>query len=288
MQRRMGSEGAALGLATASMGDLELAATLAATAEELGYFTIWVADDPPGHGAGVAAAMLQATTAIRVGIGPIALDPSRAKALAARLAAGEGVPNRMAVVLEEPDSAAHPEPELRSALSQIRDALGGACTLGVSALGEQQCRFGGEVADLVFLDWMTPERITWARRHIDEGAKRRAGDLGRGPQVVGSVRVAFGPSAVACLGAEAAAYRSRARDAESFAAMGSAAVGIAAIDPPEAQVLAEPYESLLDETVIRPVATLPAAASPTLDEVFEALSVILEIAHAFAPTPELG
>lgn len=281
----MGSEGAALGLATASMGDLELAATLAASAEELGYSTIWVADDPSGHGAGVAAAMLQATTDIRVGIGPIAWDPSRAKALAARVAAGEGVPNRMALVLEEQDSAANPECELRSALSQIRDVLGSACTLGVSALGEQVCRLGGEVADLVFLDWMTPERIAWARRHIDEGARRRAGDPGRGPQVVGCVRVAFGPSAVACLGREAAAYRSRARYAESFAAMGSAAVGIAAIDPPRAQVLAEPYKSLLDETVIRPVATLPATASPTLDDVFEALSVILEIAHAFAPAP---
>lgn len=288
MQRRMGSEGAALGLATASMGDLELAATLAASAEELGYSTIWVADDPSGHGAGVAAAMLQATTNIRVGIGPIAWDPSRAKALAARVAAGKGVPNRMALVLEEQDSAANPECELRSALSQIRDVLGSTCTLGVSALGEQVCRLGGEVADLVFLDWMTPERIAWARRHIDEGARRRAGDPGRGPQVVGCVRVAFGPSAVACLGREAAAYRSRARYAESFAAMGSAAVGIAAIDPPRAQVLAEPYKSLLDETVIRPVATLPATASPTLDDVFEALSVILEIAHAFAPAPELG
>ena len=163
-----------------------------------------------------------------------------------------------------------------------------SCTLGVSALGEQMCRLGGEVADLVFLDWMTPERIAWARCHIYEGAKRRAADLGRGPQVVGCVRVAFGPSAAACLGAEAAAYRSRPRYAESFAAMGSAAVGIAAIDPPQAQILAERYKLLLDETVIRPVATLPTAASPTLDEVFEALSVILEIAHAFAPAPELG
>jgi hypothetical protein len=67
--------------------------------------------------------------------------------------------------------------------------------------------------------------------------------------------------------------------------MGSAAVGIAAIDPPQAQVLAERYKSLLDETVIRPVATLPVAASPTLDEVFEAFSVILEIAHPLRRRP---
>jgi len=48
-------------------------------------------------------------------------------------------------------------------------------------------------------------------------------------------------------------------------------------------MLIEPFRALLDETVIRPVATLPTCESPAFGEVFEALSVILEVAHFFAP-----
>jgi hypothetical protein len=65
--------------------------------------------------------------------------------------------------------------------------------------------------------------------------------------------------------------------------MGSASAGIAAVEASEAWALAEAFTAVLDETVIRPVATLPTSESPTLGEVFEALSIILEIGHAFAP-----
>ncbi len=69
--------GACIALATASMRDMELAATVAGTAEELGYSTIWVADEPTGNGIEVAAAMQRATTSIRVGLGPFAAHPNR-------------------------------------------------------------------------------------------------------------------------------------------------------------------------------------------------------------------
>jgi rhodanese-related sulfurtransferase len=277
-------EGATVALATGSMRDLELAATVAGTAEELGYSSIWVADEPTGNGVAVAAAMQRATTAIRVGIGPIPSNPRRAKALAAQLAASELAPGRTALAIEA-DAAGWTKRSLRSALARFRDILGAECALGVSALGADACRLGGELADLVFLDWMSPQRLAWARCHIEEGSKLRSNEAGRGPQVVGCVRVAFGAGAGLRLSEQAIGYQSKPHYASSFVAMGSAAVGIAAVDPSQAGMLTEPFSALLDETVIRPVATLPTSESPALGEVFEALSVILEIAHYFAPTP---
>ena len=114
-----------------------------------------VADEPTGNGVAVAAAMLRATTAIRVGIGPIASDPSRAKIVAAQLTTFELVPRRTALAIEA-DAAAWTERSLRSAFATFRDVLGRECALGVSALGADTCRLGGELADLVFLDWMSP------------------------------------------------------------------------------------------------------------------------------------
>jgi hypothetical protein len=40
--------------------------------------------------------------------------------------------------------------------------------------------------------------------------------------------------------------------------------------------------------VICPVAILPTTEAPALGEVFEALSTILQIGHAFAPGPGLS
>jgi rhodanese-related sulfurtransferase len=277
-------EGGPIALATASMRDLELAATMAATAEDLGYSSIWVAGEPTGNGVAVAAAMLRATTAIRVGIGPIACDPGRAKGIAAQLAASELVPRRTALAIEA-DAAAWNERSLRLAFATFRDVLGREYALGVSALGADTCRLGGELADLVFLDWMSPERIAWARGHIEKGGESRPDGGGRGPQVVGCIRVAFGAGAGLRLSGQAVPYQSKPHYASSFAAMGSAAVGVAAVDPSQARMFTEPFRALLDETVIRPVATLPTSESPALGEVFEPLSVILEVAHSFAPAP---
>jgi rhodanese-related sulfurtransferase len=274
--------GSHIGLATPSMRDMELAATVAATAEDLGYSTIWVADEPTRNGVAVAARMLQATTTIRVGIGPVAMDPSRAKTLVGELGSGDLVPGRTAVALEGMDSSDWTPASRRSAFMGLRDVLGTGLAVGVCALGEDMCRLGGELADLVCLDWMSPQRIAWARRHIDHGTARRSGGAG-GPQVVGCIHVAFGPGAALRLNEEAGPYRAKPHYAASFEAMGSASAGIAAVRGSDAWGLAEAFTSVLDETVIRPVATLPTSESPTLDEVFEALSVILEIGHAFAP-----
>jgi rhodanese-related sulfurtransferase len=271
-----------VGLATAAMADLELAATVAATAEDLGYSTIWVADGQGGDGVATAAAMLKATNSIRVGVGPIAVAPGRSGDLLERLAGAPFPPERCALALAGLGSPGWTAPERESAFTGIREHLGPEWRLGVAALDQQTCRFAGEFADLVFLDWMNPARIEWARGHVARGSQRRA--AGRAPvRVVARVHAVLGEGAALRLVTEALKYHTQPSYAASFAEMGSASVGIAAPGTPEAWALAEAFSAVVDELVIHPVIKLPTATSPTLGEVFYALSVLLEIAHAFAP-----
>ena len=63
---------------------------------------------------------------------------------------------------------------LRQAVTELRDRLGTKVSLGVAAMGPRMCRLGGEIADLVLLNWMTPERMVWAREQVRQGAAGRA------------------------------------------------------------------------------------------------------------------
>jgi rhodanese-related sulfurtransferase len=273
-------------LATAPMRDLELAATVAGTAEELGYSTIWVADEPTGNGPEVAAAMQRATTSIRVGLRPIGFDPGRPDSLVPRLAASGLVAGRTALALDLAwQSLAAQSP--RSTFFEYRKVLGNEWALGICALTEDACQLAGELGDFVFLDWMSSQRMAWARGHVEQGALLRAEGSGQ-PQVIGCVRVALGPGASLRLSAKASTYLAKPHDALSFEAMGSATAGIAAVDPSQASALAQPFRAALDEMVICPVAILPTTEAPALGEVFEALSTILQIGHAFAPGPGLS
>jgi alkanesulfonate monooxygenase SsuD/methylene tetrahydromethanopterin reductase-like flavin-dependent oxidoreductase (luciferase family) len=276
-----GTPGGRRGLATPAVGDLDLAGTIAGTAEELGYATVWTDDRRDADGLDVAAAMLQATSGIRVGVGPIACDRRPAGETAARLK-GHGLDlRRLMLVVGQGEG---PVSLVASTLAGLRDLLGDEVCLGVAGPAEAMCRLGGEIADLVLLEWMSPDRIRWARDQIERGRAARAKSSARdSPEVAAYVRVAFGDGASLRLSAAAGPYASMPRFAENFSAMGSAAVGVAAADPSRAEALLEPYTGVLDEVVIKPVVTLPSSASPALGEVFEALSVLLEIGHALGP-----
>jgi len=71
----------------------------------------------------------------------------------------------------------------------------GRIPIWISALGPKAMRLAGQVADGVLLNWCTPERVTFARNRIREGAEA----AGRDP---GSVSV--GVYVRACLGPEEA------------------------------------------------------------------------------------
>jgi len=264
--------------------DLELAGTVAGSAEELGYASVWTNDAPPGDGIEVAGAMLAATKVIRVGIGAVPCDRRPAAGVAKQVAAA-GMPlERLVLVVGSGGSGS--VGAVRAAVTELREALGPEASLCVAAMGPRMCRLGGEIADLVLLNWMNPERIVWARGEVREGATRRPGGLRAAePELASYIRVSLGEGAALRVGAEAARYAAMPAYAKNFAAMGVASVGIAGPDPARASGMIERYLEVLDEAIVRPIVRVPTSASPELDEVFEALGVLMEVASLFAPNP---
>lgn len=120
------------------------------------------------------------------------------------------------------------------------------------------CTLGGEIADLVLLNWAFPDRIAWARERIAAGAAAVERPT---PRVAGYVRMAVGPDALPRLTAEADRYRGRPRpyarlfDAQQTSARG--VPGVAAAQRAEAVALLAPYRAALDSCVVR---ALPAEA----------------------------
>jgi alkanesulfonate monooxygenase SsuD/methylene tetrahydromethanopterin reductase-like flavin-dependent oxidoreductase (luciferase family) len=264
--------------------DLELAATVGASAEELGCSSVWTNDAPPGDGLEVAGAMLAATKAIRVGIGAVACDRRPPADVANQLLAASLPLERLVLVVGS--GASRSVDLVRRAVNELRDRLGDAISLGVAAMGPHMCRLGGELADLVLLNWMSPERIVWARRQVREGAADRAAGLrAPEPELASYIRVSLGQGAALRVGAEAARYGTMPAYAQNFSAMGLASVGIAATDPLLARAMLEPYEEVLDEAILRPIVKVPTSPRPELDEVLETLGVIMEIAGVFASNP---
>ncbi|HEU5003262.1 MAG TPA: rhodanese-like domain-containing protein [Actinomycetota bacterium] len=271
------------GFAIPAIGDLALAGTIADTAERLGYTTVWTDDRPESDGLEAAAAMLAATTAIRIGIGPLACDRRTAEEAAGWLA-GRGLDLSRLVVAVGPGASPTPEAATAAYLADLRRLLGAEVRLGMAAVSAAMCRLAGETAELVLLEWMNPERIQWARAHVDQGwttAGRRAGKAP--PEVVAYIRTTIGEGAALRLSASAAPYASSPPFAQNFAEMGLAAVGVAAVVPSWAGSLLRPYEQVLDEAAIKPVVTLPSSANPDLGQVFYPLSILLEIAQGLHP-----
>jgi alkanesulfonate monooxygenase SsuD/methylene tetrahydromethanopterin reductase-like flavin-dependent oxidoreductase (luciferase family) len=264
--------------------DLELAGTVAGSAEELGYASVWTNDAPPGDGLAVAGAMLEATSTIRVGIGAVPCDRRPATDVAKALIAASLPLERLVLVVGSGGSRS--VDLVRSAVTELREMLGPDIGLGVAAMGPRMCRLGGEIADLVLLNWMNPERIAWARDQVREGASRRAAGLRAAePELACHIRVSLGQGAALRVAAEAARYGQMPAYASNFSAMGVPSVGIAAADPSLALAMLEPFEEVLDEAILRPIVKVPTSVSPELNEVFETLGVLMEIAALFAPNP---
>ncbi len=142
--------------------------------------------------------------------------------------------------------------ELRALLPDVR--------LCIAALGPRMCAVGGEIADVVLLNWAFPDRIAWSRERIVAGAA----SAGRAaPRVAGYVRVAIGGDAPARLAAEGERYRARPRpytrqfDAQDTSQRGLP--GVAAVNASEVPALLDVYREALDSCVVRALATQPDA-----------------------------
>ncbi|HLI57690.1 MAG TPA: LLM class flavin-dependent oxidoreductase [Actinomycetota bacterium] len=264
------------------MPDLELTRTIAGSAEELGYASVWTNDAPPGDGIASVLAMLGATEKVRVGVGAVPFDRRRVDDVVAQLTAGGVALDRLVLVVGAGFGGTLAS--TRQVVSDLRAGLGPGPMIGVAALGPKMCRLGGEIADLVLLNWMNPERIVWARGQVGKGlAERRAGLRAAEPELAAYIRLSIGDSAALRIAREASMYRQMPQYARNFEAQGVRSVGIAAVEAEAGPGLVEPYEAVLDEAILRVIATLPSSPNPEMGEAFEALAVVMEAATRFAP-----
>jgi alkanesulfonate monooxygenase SsuD/methylene tetrahydromethanopterin reductase-like flavin-dependent oxidoreductase (luciferase family) len=216
-------------------------------AEATGHASFWV--NYPGRIDGLAALALAArvTQRIALGVGVVPLHTRGAESIAEgaraalpldRLLLGVGSPNPGALA------------RVRAGVLVLRREL--ATRIVVAALGPRMCRLGGEVADGVLLNWLTPEH---ARRAAD-WVRAGAAEAGREPPALFAyVRAALGPWAPRRLREEGAQYAAIPAYAAHFARMG--------VDPAETAIAAETPDALraglarwsgvVDEVIVRAV-----------------------------------
>lgn len=229
---------------------------IAKRTEDFGYASIWTNDTTTGNGFLTAIHMGRSTRSATVGIGAVACDRWSVSRIAERLNEADLPQDRLVLVIGA-GRAVRPLQAVESAVSELRRLFPGSVRLGVAALGPAMCRLAGRIADLVLLNWVTPQRILQSRKWIAEGAEagERSWPSGRAaPEVVSYVRVALGPEAAALLGAEYEGYRHLPHYRRHFGAMGEVP-GIAAPAQADLPGLLEPYEKALDQTVVRAVPT---------------------------------
>lgn len=230
-------------------------ARLAARLEALGYDELWANDGRRGSGLATLAAAVETSARLDLCVGVAPLSERSAAQIAAE-AEQLRIPHAR-LVLGVGTGAGSSLDAVREAVAELRRLLPDV-RLAIAALGPRMCRLGGEVADVVLLNWSFPDRIAWSRERIAEGAAATGRPM---PRVAGYVRVAIGPDAADRLTAEGERYRQRPRpytrlfDAQEATERG--VPGVAAADAREVPALLTPYRAALDSCVVR---ALPVAS----------------------------
>jgi alkanesulfonate monooxygenase SsuD/methylene tetrahydromethanopterin reductase-like flavin-dependent oxidoreductase (luciferase family) len=243
--------------------DAERAGRVAAECERLGYTSIWSNDVPNADGIRTAGYMAEAATDLPVGVGVVPFDRRPARDIV-RLVGRLAIPLDRLILGVGAGQSKKPLQTVKEAVSVLRAELSPELTIAVAAMGPRMCRLAGSIADVVLFNWMLPERIEWARRHVAAGERRRR-EPG-GVVKAAYIRVALEPGASERLEAEAARYNRIPVYRAHFAAMGVplARVGVAA---PPAEIAARlgAYDRVLDEAIVRAV--------PALDSIEDTLAV---------------
>ncbi len=237
-------------------GDRPWLGALGPALASLGFAAVWANDNTRRSGLATLAAITARAPSLGIGLGVAPLSDKTPALIAAEvrelrlpldhltLGVGSGSSSSLALV--------------RDGVEALRTALPGA-RIAISALGPRMCALGGEIADVVLLNWAAPARIAWARQRIAEGATA----AGREPPVVASyVRVAVGPGAQERLATERAHYAGRTPRpyGRLFAAQpDDPTPGVAAEDPAAIPGLLAPHRAALDRCVVR---ALPVTDDP--------------------------
>ena len=133
--------------------------------------------------------------------------------------------------------------------------------LGIAALGPRMCALGGEIADVVLLNWSFPDRIAWSRERIADGSCcRQRADAARGRlRARGDRRGCAGDDSPP-RGSDTATDRAPTPASSTRRTPRERGVpGVAAVDPTEVPALLAPYRAALDSCVVRALAAEPGA-----------------------------
>jgi alkanesulfonate monooxygenase SsuD/methylene tetrahydromethanopterin reductase-like flavin-dependent oxidoreductase (luciferase family) len=255
--RRLG-----FGLVARAPEDRGALAGLAVELEQLGYDELWANDNRLRSGLATLAAAADGAERITLGLGVAPLS-DRSPAEIAAEAISLKIP-RDRLILGIGTGGGSSLQSVRDGVAALRQLLPGA-RICIAALGPRMCRLGGEIADVVLLNWAFPDRIAWARERIAEGAARAGRPV---PVAASYVRVAIGVDASQRLLQEADRYRGRPRPYTRLfheqAADEARVPGIGVVDAAAVSSLLAPYRSALDTCVVR---ALPASGS--VDELRE-------------------
>jgi alkanesulfonate monooxygenase SsuD/methylene tetrahydromethanopterin reductase-like flavin-dependent oxidoreductase (luciferase family) len=249
----------------AATNDQAKAEAVAAECEARDYSSIWT-NDGATDGILTAHWIADATATIRVGIGVVATDRITVPRLMDKVR--DMLPLDRIVLGIGSGFSSNPVETVRRTVDELRQGFGAIPRIAVAAMGPRMCSAAGELADVVLLNWMTPERISWARKRISKGASTSLNS----PQIASYIRVALGDGASDRLANEANRYASIPHYGKHFDAMGVAPadVGIAGENHEISRALRD-YEQVLDESVVRGI--------PETDEV----DATLRIVRATAP-----
>ncbi len=248
----------ARGFGLAATVSHEVIRAAAAACEALGYRTFWVNDTPDGDGMAALAAAASVTQRIALGVGVLPLTRWTPERIAERVRELQLPLDRLRLGI---GAGAGPGALLRvrTGALTLRAAFPGE--LVIAALGPRMCRLAGELADAVLFNWLTPAHVEQATHWLAEGATAAGRAL---PRRYAYVRVSLGREAFPRLEEEAARYERFPGYREHFARMGVRALATAlAVEHAEELATAlKPWETRLDETVVRAV-----TARDRLDEV---------------------
>ena len=232
-------------------------ARLAAGLEALGYDELWANDGRLGSGLATLAAAMGESSRLDLCLGVAPLSERTAAEIAAQVA--ELGIRHARLVLGVGTGAGSSLATVREAVAELRRLLPDV-RVAIAALGPRMCALGGEIADVVLLNWSYPDRIAWSRERIAEGVATAGRPM---PRVAGYVRVAIGPDAPARLAAEGERYRARPRpytrllDAQDTTKRG--VPGVAVVDATKVSALLATYREALDSCVVRALTAEPGA-----------------------------
>src|SRR5215204_6193052 len=204
-----------IGFGVAGALDHAIVAELARAAEKAKFSSFWANDTPNGDGLAALAAAQRQTSSIRLGVGVIPVDRKPATDIAAQIEHLDLDPARLIVGIGSGGLTVGAIDSVRANALELRRVT--PATVVVGALGPRMCDVGGEAADGVLLNWLTPAQFEGSATQV----RAVAAAAGRSAPYVGAyVRVALDGPAAERVGEEAARYEGYPAYAAHFARMG--------------------------------------------------------------------